>query len=84
MHETAGLVIQALGQMRGQPLDQPLHRFERVRLAGAVLAGPALDLARQIALGLAEIGQTHRLDVHLMDPSQRVGHGRIDGAALGG
>ena len=43
-----------------QPIDQPLHVVDLFGLGGAVLLRPALDLARDIVLALAEIAKPDR------------------------
>ena len=61
----------AVRDVRGQPLDQPLHRVDRFGSGGAVLARPAVDLARQVVAGAAVVGQAHG---RLVDRMQRSDH----------
>ena len=47
----------------GQPRDQPVHRLDLLGLGRAVLLRPAVDLAREVVAGLAEVVEADRLVV---------------------
>ena len=49
-----------------QPLDQLLDFGDVLGFGGAVLLGPAIDLAREIIARLAEIAEPDRLRIVLM------------------
>ena len=68
----------------GQPIHQALHGVELDRLGGAILLGPAVDLPAHVVAGLAEVRQAHGLDIGVVQVSQGLDLGHVDGPALGG
>ena len=68
----------------GQPCHEPLHRLDALRLGGAVLLRPPVDLPREIAPRLAEVGEAERLPILPVKPRQHVAHGLVDGRPFGG
>ena len=54
------------GNMFRQPLDEIVHRFDLFSLRGAILLGPAVDLAHKVATQFAVFGETDRLVVDVM------------------
>src|SRR5439155_1219420 len=64
----------------GHPRDQALHRVDLLRLGGAVLLGPPVDLAREVVPGPPEVGEAEGSPVHRVKPredmAQRVVHRR--------
>src|SRR6266545_3861070 len=72
------------GDVLGQPGDQSLHGGDRLGLRGAVLGGPARDLARDVVAGLAEVGQPHRPPVDQVKTRQHLVHRVVDPCSLGG
>ena len=79
--ERGGVVAR---QVRGQPLDQPLHRLEPLGLRGAVLRGPAVDLPAEVIAGLAVVAEADRCVVHRVQARQHVVHRVVDGRPLDG
>ena len=71
-------------KMRRQPRDQPLHFRDLLRLRGAVLFRPALDLPRDVIVAAAEVGKPERGGIKRMQPRQGRVHGVVDRGALGG
>ena len=41
-----------------QPIDQAIHRIDRLGLRGLVLPAPAIDLPREVVARLAEVAQS--------------------------
>ena len=79
--------------VRRQPVDQPVHRRDRLGLRGAVLPAPARDLAAHVVAGTAEIAEPDRLvidrvqggddRVHRIRTSRRARPGRRSPAGAG-
>ena len=69
------------GNVLGHPRDQPLHRLDPLRLGGAVLLGPAMDLAREIIPRSPEIGEAERLPVHRVQAREGLTERLVDRGA---
>ena len=69
MHHRDALL---LGQRARQPLDQLLDFGNVLGLGGAILLGPAVDLAREIISGPAEIGKPDLLRIEIVQMRQRL------------
>ncbi len=80
MHQRDTAVIGR--HMRLQPGDQPVHVGDRAGFRGAVLAGPAGELAFEIIAGFAEIAEPDRFDIDVVQCGQRGVHGVVDRRAL--
>ena len=76
----AGLVLRR--DVLRQPFDQLLHRLDLLGLRGAVLLGPAADLALQIVARLAVVAQADRVVVDLVQRGDHAVHLVVDGGAL--
>ena len=50
----------------GQPVDEPLHRRDGLRLGGAVLPHPAVELPGVVVARPPEVGEAGRPPVHLV------------------
>ena len=70
--------------MRRQPFDQPLHLVDGLRLRGAVLLRPAIDLARDIIFAAAEVRKPQTRRVVAMQARQGRHHHVIDRRPLPG
>ena len=70
------------GNVLGHPRDQPFHRLDPLRLGGAVLLGPAMDLAREIIPRPPEIGEAERLPADRVQPREDLTERLVDGGAL--
>ena len=71
-------IARPASRRRGRP------RRSRASSVSRHCRAPALDLARIVVAGLAEIGEARRLPVECVQRGQRFGHGEIHGAALVG
>ena len=80
MHQRDATVVGR--DMRPEPGDETLHVLDPVRLACAILLGPALHLAGEVAAGLAEVGQARRGDVDRVELRQSLVHRVEDLSAL--
>ena len=70
--------------MGGEPGDQTIHARVGGGDRGAILASPAVALAREIGAGAAEIGQSEGGGVERMQIGQGFGHRHVKGGAVGG
>ena len=80
MHETSR---PARRNMFRQPFDQALHGVDLFGFRGAILLRPALDLARDVILAAAEIGEADLRRIERMQARDGVVHGVVDRGALG-
>ena len=82
-HRDLRVVARGRGQVRRQPVDQPVHLGNRLGDRGLVLTAPARDLALEVAARAAVVAQADRQRI---DPVQRGDHPVhlvVDRAALG-
>src|SRR5258708_36151991 len=69
-------------QMVRQPGDQPLHVVDGLRLRGAILLRPALDLTGDVVLTAAIVGKSDRGRIEAMQVRDRRIGGIVDCGAL--
>src|SRR6185312_10609058 len=75
MHDRDALLLR---QRPRQPLDQLLDFRNVLGLRGAVLLGPAVDLAREIISGAAEISEADLFGIEIVQMRQRLDLARED------
>ena len=63
---------------------EPLHRFDVLGFRGAVLLGPARDLALEVASLPPEVGEPEGPPVDLVQARHRLGHPEVDRPPLRG
>ena len=81
MHDRDALLLRHGAR---QPLDQLLDLLDVLGLGGAILLGPAIDLAREIIAGLAELAKADRVRIVGVQLRQRLDLVLEDRAALAG
>ena len=69
-------------RIAGEPGDEIVHRGNRLGFGGAVLVGPALELALEIGAGAAEVGQADPGGIERGQRRERAVHLVVDFRAV--